>query len=326
MAKYAAIFILSVLAYYGVSIVSVSAQIKQGHPKVFDTTDPDYRLSVPHSPEKLSDIVNKLTIANVAVVIHKEEEYIPAHPDTYGLLHDPIPAVHFDEYLLNHNMSIASDGKYYYTINGGNAAWGRIKRYTLAGIFVDSVNTGIDGRSIMYNKADGYLYVGGWNGDLFRMTYKDGNAEVVYSKLFDYSDASPAMSEDGNYLYGFYAGTLKKYSIADGRVVDSLTGLRCGSGNFGGDGAVAVDQDYIYTWDAATKTVFVYTLKGVSVRSFSLHAGDNGMSLSFVNGRLFVSRDGDYGTGTWYGYDIRSFASGGKHITRKPLPPGKPGC
>jgi hypothetical protein len=326
MSKYALIFILSVLVYCSVSIVPGSAQIKQGHPKVFDTTDPEYRHAVPHSQEKLSDIVNTLNIPTVAEVIYEEKDYIPAHRDTYGSLHDPLPAVQFNEYLVDHNMGIASDGKYYYTINGGNAAWGRIKRYTLTGKFVDSINIGIDGRSIMYNKADGYLYVGGWNGNLYRMTYENGNADMVYSNLFDYSDASPAMSEDGNYLYGFHAGTLKKYSIANGKVVDSLTGLRCGSGNFGGDGAVAVDQDYIYTWDAAAKTVFVYTLKGVPVRSFSLHAGDNGMSLSFVNGRLFVSRDGDYGTGTWYGYDIRSFASAGKHITRKPLPPGKPGC
>jgi hypothetical protein len=148
----------------------------------------------------------------------------------------------------------------------------------------------------------------------------------VYGKLFDYSEASPAMSEDGNYLYGFSAGTLKKYSIADGSVVDSVKGLHCGRGNFGGEGAVAVDQDYIYTWDAAARTVFVYTLKGVAVRSFSLGAGDNGMSLSFVNGKLFVSRDGDYGTGTWYGYDLRSFTPADAGLTRKPLPVGHPGC
>jgi len=326
MTKYALIFLLFVFVTFSVSIVSVSAQIKQGHPKVFDTTDPDQRFSVSHSGETLDESLKKLTIPDSTQVIRAEIESTPAYRDTYGPLHDPLPAVQFDEYLLNHNMSIASDGKYYYTINGGNAAWGRIKRYTLAGKFVDSVNVGIDGRSIMYNKADGFLYVGGWNGNLYRMTYAGRDVELLYSNLFDYSEASPAMSEDGNYVYGFYAGKLKKYSIADGSVVESLTGLHCGYGNLGGDGAVAVDQDYIYTWDAVAKTVFVYTHTGDSVRSFSLHAGDNGMSLSFVNGRLFVSRDGDYGTGTWYGYDVRSFTFRGGGVTRKPLPPGKPGC
>ncbi|MFI5252656.1 MAG: hypothetical protein ACHQQQ_09535 [Bacteroidota bacterium] len=326
MTKYALIFGLSVLAYSTASINTVSAQIKQGHPKVLDTTDPEYRHSVSRSPEKVIEFVKNFAIPDSTEAIRKEVESTPAHPDTYGALHDPLPAVQFDEFLLDHNMSIASDGKYYYTINGGNAAWGRIKRYTLAGKFVDSVNVGIDGRSIMYNKADGCLYVGGWNGNLYRMAYKDRSAELVHGNLFDYSEASPAMSEDGNYIYGFYAGTLKKYSIADGSVVETLTGLRCGTGNFGGDGAVAVDKDYIFTWDAATQTVFVYTLQGVSVRSFKLGAGDNGMSLSFVNGRLFVSRDGNYGMGTWYGYDIRSFVPAGKHATRKPLPSSKPGC
>jgi hypothetical protein len=68
---------------------------------------------------------------------------------------------------------------------------------------------------------------------------------------------------------------------------------------------VAVDPDYIYTWNSATKTVYVYDQNGNSVRTMTLPNGNYSYSLSFVDGLLFVAVDGNYSTGTWYGYNIR---------------------
>ena len=77
-------------------------------------------------------------------------------------------------------------------------------------------------------------------------------------------------------------------------------------GNFGGDAAVAVDRNHIYTWDATIRIVYVYDRSGNFIESFLLDSGDNGMSLSIANGLLFVARDGNYSTGEWYGYCIKS--------------------
>src|SRR5437016_698475 len=118
MSKNAFMFLLSILALFIVCGVPVSAQLKPSHPKVFDTTDPKYRSTVARSNEEGNNLLKDLAVTDSIEAIKREIEATPAHRDTYGPLHDPLPAVQFDEYLVCHNMSIASDGKYYYTING----------------------------------------------------------------------------------------------------------------------------------------------------------------------------------------------------------------
>ncbi|MBS0011473.1 MAG: hypothetical protein KFF49_08685 [Bacteroidales bacterium] len=225
-------------------------------------------------------------------------------------LHDPILEVQFDDDPYNHNMHIASDGSYYYTVNGGNFTSGMINKYTLEGQFIDSYDIELDFRSIMYNDADGYFYACGFESDYLGNIYKitsieNGTFQILYTDLYEYAQSSTALSLDGQYIYAFNSGTLKKYNLSDGTLVETLTGLNCGIGNYGGDGAVAVDPDYIYTWNAGTRTVYVYNHSGTLVRTMTLDYGNNGNSLSFVDGYLFVSVDADYAIGTWYGYNIR---------------------
>jgi hypothetical protein len=224
-----------------------------------------------------------------------------------GTLHDPILTVLFNENIYNHNEHITSDGNYLYTVNGGTASVGRIKRYTLSGAYLDSVMIPLDFRSIMYNRKDGSFYACTYDRNLYKITnIATGTYQLLYTGLYDYNQASLALSWDGNYVYAFYQGTLKKYSLATGVLAQTLTGFQYGTGNFGGDGAVAVDPDYIYTINTALQTVYVYTLAGVFVRNIVLGFGDFATSLSFVNnGYLFISKDGNYGIGTWYGYNIR---------------------
>jgi len=225
---------------------------------------------------------------------------------TFLPIHDPVLAIQFDEFIATHNMHIASDGNYLYTVNGGVASVGLIKRYTLDGTFVDSVSVPLSMRSIMFNRADGYLYIGAIGGDIYRLTdYHSGTTVMLYPGLLDNGQAGPALSWDGSMIYGFNQGTLKRYSLATGALIDSLTGFQCGPSFSTGGAVVAVDPDYIYTWDAATMTVYVYTLAGSFVRTLTLTSGDYGFSLSFVDGYLFVSTDGNYATGTWYGYNVR---------------------
>ncbi len=225
-------------------------------------------------------------------------------------LHDPVLEILFKDRPGNHNMGIATDGKYYYTCNGGNYSIGRINKYTLSGDSITSFPIAIDMRSIMYNKGDGHFYVSGFESNTSeRNIYKvtnltTGTFEKILPNLYDYYQASVAMSDDGQFLYAFNKGTLKQYKLSDGSLVDTFEGLNYGTTS-AADGAVAVDPDYFYTWDPSKGEVYVYDHTGTYERSINLSNGNYGYSLSMANGYLFVAKDGNYGTGIWYGYNIR---------------------
>jgi hypothetical protein len=80
--------------------------------------------------------------------------------------------------------------------------------------------------------------------------------------------------------------------------------LQCGSTYLLGSATVAIGSGYIYTWDSSTKTVYTYTLSGTLFKTTVLSSGSFGPSLSFADGKIFVSDDGNYNTGTWYGYNV----------------------
>jgi len=242
-----------------------------------------------------------------------DEEYVP--------LHDPILEIQFDELMHYHNMHITSDGMYYYTIDGGNSN-GHINKYDLNLNLLATFNINIDGRGLSYNKADGYLYASLFTGDVVKITdLTTGSWTMIHSNKLQNSQASFALSEDGVKFYDFYNGTLKVWDLATGSLLETINGLSNGSGNFGGNACVAVDPDYIYTWNTGLMTVYAYDHAGVLQTSFVLPNGNNGHSLSFVDGILFANDDSySNGTGTWYGYNIRNAVSKNAIIINSTLP------
>lgn len=221
-----------------------------------------------------------------------------------GLYSSPVLKVTFDDLQPRHNFHITSDGQYYYTVNGGGTD-GQINKYTLDGVLVKKISIDLDMRSIIYNNWDKHFYINGYNKNFYKLTdIETGTYTKVFDSFYKYDQASLAFSEDGRYLYYFYDGTLKKFSFPSGNLVNTYYNLQHGSGNFGGDGAVAVDDKYIYTCDAHGKKFFVYDLSANFIGSYSFSNGDCGMSLSVANGYLFISKDGNYDLGTWYGYQL----------------------
>jgi len=216
-----------------------------------------------------------------------------------------MPVFSFNENPINHNMHITSDGDFYYTINGGSSGSGQIQQFDAAGNLVGTYPVAIDGRGIAFNAADGKLWISTFGGNIVRIdNLSAGTFTTVFSSVMQNGQASFALSVDGMRFYDFSQGTLYVRDMMTGAALDTLTGLSCGSGNYGGEAAVAVDASYIYTWNAATLTVNRYDTLGALVQTFTLSNGDNGHSLSCANGLLFVSKDGNYSTGTWYGYDL----------------------
>jgi hypothetical protein len=234
-------------------------------------------------------------------------------------LHDPVMEILFKDRTGNHNMGITTDGKYYYTCNGGDYSVGRINKYTLSGDSITSYPIAIDMRSIMYNKADGHFYVSGFESNTSeRNIYKitslaTGTFDKVLPNLYDYYQSGVAMSDDGQFLYAFNKGTLKQYKLSDGSLVDTFDGLNYGNGT-SADGVVAVDPDYFYTWNPTSGEVYVYDHSGTYKKSLTLSNGNFGYSLSLANGYLFAAKDAGYTIGTWYGYNIR------KKLSNAPLP------
>jgi hypothetical protein len=230
-------------------------------------------------------------------------------------LHDPVLALEFDDNPSNHNMHITSDGNYFYSCNGGNYADGKINKFTLSGNFVASYPIAIDMRSIMYNKADGYLYVCGFENVLYeRNIYKITNLAAgtfvkKFSNIYDNGQSGTAISYDGEYFYAQNTGTVKKYKLLDGSLVQALTGFETDNST------LAVDPDYIYTWKSSTRTVYVYNHSGGFIKSFVLPNGNYPFSLSFVDGLLFVAKDGNYTVGKWYGYNIRKVTTKSATVT-----------
>jgi len=56
----------------------------------------------------------------------------------FGPLHPPVEVITFQDDPYNHNMGIASDGQFYYTVNGGQINNGMINVYDMQGNFISS--------------------------------------------------------------------------------------------------------------------------------------------------------------------------------------------
>ena len=225
-----------------------------------------------------------------------------------GLKRDGIsPVISFKEFPVNHNIHIASDGNYYYTINGGNSSLGQINKFSFNGTLIKTYPINIDGRGLSYNRADSCLYASLYEGDIVKITdLKKGVFKGKFKNIMQNDQASFAISPDGTKFLDFYAGTLKVHDFNTGAVIKTITGLSYGNGNLGGDAAIAVGANHVYTWNADIRTVYAYD-KCFVEQSVVLAHGDMGISISFTNGLLFVSKDGDYDIGKWYGYRIKDY-------------------
>lgn len=241
--------------------------------------------------------------------ILSQEKNVDIHYQAYktlGLQHD----ITFTDDPYNHNMHIASDGSYYYTINGGNNSNGKINKYDLNGVFIQTYPIQIDGRGLSFNTADNYFYVSTYLGDIVKITnLTTGAFTTLHSGIMQNEQASFALSMDGTKFYDFFQGTLLVHDLATGSLIKTITGLSYGPNSVGGNAAIAIDLQHLYTWDATNQTVFVYDTTGTLLKTMALNFGNYGFSLSTANGHLFVSVDGNYSVGTWYGYLLSNITS-----------------
>lgn len=224
-----------------------------------------------------------------------------------------------DEPGPTHNSHITSDGKFYYTCTGGTdkdgIPHGKINKYNLSGDLVKSYPfKKFDMRSIMYNKKDNHFYIATYDMKIYKIiNLESGTTELRFEKIYKNGQCAIALDPDGKTFYIMDGGTLSMIRSKDGSLIKSLSGLSFGaddkdspgSGRYGST-AVAVDNNYIYTWDAhsSSKKIFVYDKKGSFVKIYLISNGNWGYTLSYANGLIFVALDGKGQIGLWYGYHL----------------------
>ena len=241
---------------------------------------------------------------------------------SFGPLHPPVAGLSFQDPVPNHNMGIASDGVYYYTVCGGQSANGRLAKYDMSGNPAGTIPCPMDFRSIVYNNADGLFYGSTYGGDVFKITdLANGTYQILFSSILQNSQSSIGISWDGQYIYDNNSGTVNIINLATGSIVSTLSGLSCGSGASGGGSSIAADPDYLYTCNTASMSLYVYDHSGNLIQTYTLLNGNYGFSLSFITGSIFTAVDGNYGTGTWYEHQIRDFIISSLRLTLTPLNP-----
>lgn len=213
------------------------------------------------------------------------------------------PDLYFDDEPGTHNMGITSDGEFFYTCNGGKTYEGKISKFSKNGNFMKSYEIDLDMRSIMYNPKDGLLYVNCYDNNIYKITDLDaGSFQLMYSKLYSNDQASLALGPKGKYLYYLDDGTLKVYDFAKGTLENTFYNVNCGPELGSGAYSVAVSKKYIITFNAEKQIFYLHDKKGNFKEAIKFEDGNYGFSLSYAMGYIFVSKDGDYGMGKWYGY------------------------
>jgi len=204
-----------------------------------------------------------------------------------------------------HNVHICSDGNFYYTINGGDQEKGLINKYDLSGNWISSFPLKLDMRSIFYNPSDENFYLNAYDNNVYKIKdFTLGQYELVFEELYENNQASLALSTNGKQLFALNEGTLRIYDMMDGTLLSEFKNIMCGEDHLTGSAAVAVSEKYFYTWSSKRKSIYVYNHNGQHMKTIMISHGDYGFSISFANGYLFVSEDGNYNTGRWLGYDL----------------------
>lgn len=217
------------------------------------------------------------------------------------------PILSFNDNPVTYSMHICSDGTYYYTINGGVAKDGKISKFKLNGEFVASYPISMDLRSIMYNKKDKSLYLNIKGKDIYKIIdIENGTVQLLHSGIYENEQASLALDPAGKYFYELNAGDLSIYQFKTGKLYKKLSGLKCGTKGMKGSTTIAVDSKHLYTWDADTRTVYMYGKDGAFRKSFVLKNGNLGHSLSAAYGLIFVAKSEMGKPSTWYGYKLEN--------------------
>ncbi|PLX06597.1 MAG: hypothetical protein C0596_14840 [Marinilabiliales bacterium] len=216
------------------------------------------------------------------------------------------PAITFTEHPQTHNMHICSDGKYYYTVNGGVASEGLINKFSLKGELIDTYSFNLDMRTIVYRKKDKSFYVSTYEGNIYKITELEyGKYEMFHEGIYSDGQSCLGIDTKGEKLYEHSYGTIYVYDFETGELLKSFDVFRYAKEMITGSNSIAVTKKSIILFNGNAQYIYKYDLDGNFIEEIKISEGTYGPSVSFAKKYVFVSDDGDYETGTWYGYKIK---------------------
>jgi len=225
----------------------------------------------------------------------------------------PVQRVAFIDNVRHHNMGIAWDGEYYYTVNGGNPEHSDLNRYDAFGNLDEGYDLGVDGRAILYSPVEEELYVKphGRSLEEVDLDYEMTDVVTEFEDAFAAEQSSVAMAPDGERVYELDDGRVRIYE-ADGGEEETSFKLSSFSQTeeLGYAYAIAASEKFLFVWAPNSDTdILVYGLDGKYVTKFALPRSGYGFSLSWANDMLWIAEDAngnsDGADGTWYGYELR---------------------
>jgi hypothetical protein len=207
-----------------------------------------------------------------------------------------------------HNMSITYDGYHYYTINGGNTNYSVINEYDDKGKFITRYDLKLDGRAIIYNPDDYYMFVKIYGTDLCKIDLENEEYSTELSEIFANEQSSIGFSPANNVLCELNDSTVTTYDISDGTEINTYY-----LDNYNSEErfncSMAASNEHMFVWGNSPKEVLIYDMEGNYVNSVKLPRAGFGYSLSYCNGMLWIAQDADaknkLGKGTWYGYQLQ---------------------
>jgi len=225
-------------------------------------------------------------------------------------------SVRIEDWVYYHNVSIAYDGKHYFTINGGNDGYCMINEYTRDGKLIEKYNVGLDGRAIFYSPGDRALYVKDYGFDLYRFDPGNAEVQVELSEVFYDENSSPGMSPDGKFFFEQVGGEVFVYDVKTGEEVRTIE-IAEYFDEHGYSTSIAASNRHLFVWGDHFD-VLVYDMNGKFVSRYKLpklgvkdgeDKGGFGYSLSYCRGMLWIADDADAmdvgGEGYWIGYTVR---------------------
>ena len=222
----------------------------------------------------------------------------------------PVQKMKFTDHVYYHNMGIAWDGEYYYTLNGGNTEYSNLNKYDDSGELDTGYDISTDGRAILYSPEEEQLYVKSLGMSLDQVDLDLEEADTDLEDIFNGDQSSVAMSPDGSTLYELNDGAVKVFNM-DGDEEKTFTLSSYSTNDERGYAyAIAASEKFLYVWAPNSETdILVYGTDGKYVTKFELPRAGFGFSLSWANGMLWVAEDADGGSdgadGTWYGYALK---------------------
>jgi hypothetical protein len=221
---------------------------------------------------------------------------------------EPVLKMTLTDEVKYHNMGIAWDGEYYWTVNGGNEEYSVVNRYDRSGELEETYDFSIDGRAIGYDAEQDVMVVKDYGTSLLVLLPDDEDTETAHEDIFYSEQSSVGFSPDGSVMYELEDGSVHVYDAAEGEETDEFELENYYDEESGGFAfAIAASDKFLFVWKSEEE-IGVYDLKGEYVTSFELPREGFGFSLSYCNGMLWVARDADGSTdgaeGKWYGYRL----------------------